>query len=251
MPEKFVPFSKSLKNRPLTSHPDLLQWIAPATVLYMAHKILLSTPSAPSNHTSTITRSKDPIYTLLKTMSFTFLPVVNVDGYAYSWDHDRLWRKNRQVVSTAKQDEGCFGIDLNRNWGYKWSEGSRPNPCSDAYPGKEPFEVSNCLLISVRITSLMIMCQLCAGARIEIPPKLHLRTQKSDRRLPRPPRFWPNEFVRFPSRLLPCPRLNQFSSRSNVPLQLFLLESFTRRGEPRRSGVRGPTSPPEREREGL
>lgn len=31
-------------------------------------------------------------------------------------------------------------MDMNRNWGFKWASGSRPNPCSDAYAGKGPFE---------------------------------------------------------------------------------------------------------------
>lgn len=61
----------------------------------------------------------------------------NPDGYEYTWapDGDRLWRKNRQPTG-----DDCFGLDLNRQWGYHWAPGSRPNPCSDAYPGREPFE---------------------------------------------------------------------------------------------------------------
>lgn len=74
------------------------------------------------------------------------------DGYVYSWDTDRLWRKSRQPVgspsspssssssSSDKPPKACFGIDLNRNWGYEFQRGARPNPCSDSYPGREPFE---------------------------------------------------------------------------------------------------------------
>jgi hypothetical protein len=39
------------------------------------------------------------------------LPMQNPDGYIYSGQSDRLWRKNRSVNS-----DGSFGVDLNRNW---------------------------------------------------------------------------------------------------------------------------------------
>lgn len=56
------------------------------------------------------------------------VPVVNPDGYAYSWTNDRMWRKNRRP-----SNNGCTGIDLNRNWPSHWVASS--NGCSDSYPG--------------------------------------------------------------------------------------------------------------------
>ena len=36
-------------------------------------------------------------------------------SYKYSWEHERYWRKTR-----TPQDNGCIGVDANRNWPYKW-----------------------------------------------------------------------------------------------------------------------------------
>jgi murein tripeptide amidase MpaA len=44
------------------------------------------------------------------------MPLVNADGSEYSHTNTRLWRKNRK----ASQFSSCIGVDLNRNWGYKW-----------------------------------------------------------------------------------------------------------------------------------
>jgi carboxypeptidase A2 len=59
------------------------------------------------------------------------LPVINVDGYEYTWTNDRLWRKNRKPSSVA-----CFGTDLNRNFDFRWGhDGVSFQPCSETYCG--------------------------------------------------------------------------------------------------------------------
>ncbi|UCG43634.1 MAG: zinc carboxypeptidase [candidate division WOR-3 bacterium] len=67
------------------------------------------------------------------------VPVMNPDGYVYNSDSGGAssnWRKNRQPYG------GSVGVDLNRNYGYKWGYddiGSSPNPASELYRGPEPF----------------------------------------------------------------------------------------------------------------
>lgn len=107
------------------------EWISPAALLYVAHDLLVqaNNPDAP-NH--------EDIVTALQDFEYHFMPVINPDGYEYSWTTDRLWTKNRQY--TTSNDTRCHGIDLNRNWGYKFSKAMRPNPCSDLYTGNEAFD---------------------------------------------------------------------------------------------------------------
>ena len=41
---------------------------------------------------------------------WTIIPIVNADGFMYTWTDDRLWRKNR------RDNEGsqCYGVCLRR-----------------------------------------------------------------------------------------------------------------------------------------
>jgi len=75
--------------------------------------------------------TNDTFTKLIDGIDWTFIPIVNVDGYDYSWKTNRLWRKNR------RQNGGnCYGVDNNRNWPYKWNTGgTSPDPCSDMYHG--------------------------------------------------------------------------------------------------------------------
>ncbi|MBP7732495.1 MAG: zinc carboxypeptidase [Caldisericia bacterium] len=62
------------------------------------------------------------------------VPMLNPDGHQYSIDKDRLWRKNRRPLVAA------FGVDLNRNYAYKWSNmGASGNFESDIYQGADEF----------------------------------------------------------------------------------------------------------------
>ncbi|XP_068840888.1 carboxypeptidase B2 isoform X2 [Capricornis sumatraensis] len=80
---------------------------------------------------------KEKMHTnLLKNMDFYIMPVVNVDGYDYTWKKDRMWRKNRSF----HEKNACVGTDLNRNFASKhWcGEGASSSSCSEIYCGTYP-----------------------------------------------------------------------------------------------------------------
>lgn len=71
---------------------------------------------------------------LVNSLEFYIIPVVNPDGYVFTWTSNRLWRKNRRVVGS------CIGVDTNRNWGATWGgEGASSNPCDETYRGASAF----------------------------------------------------------------------------------------------------------------
>ena len=78
----------------------------------------------------------DPVVTdLVDNVEFFLVPVFNVDGYEYSRNVDRFWRKNRR-----NNGDGTFGVDLNRNWGVGWGgTGSSSATNSLIYRGTAPF----------------------------------------------------------------------------------------------------------------
>jgi hypothetical protein len=62
-------------------------------------------------------------------------PVINPDGYLFSWSTNRLWRKNRRLNSG-----GSYGVDLNRNWGFQWGgQGASTQQSSETYRGTAAF----------------------------------------------------------------------------------------------------------------
>ncbi|KAG0237769.1 hypothetical protein B0O80DRAFT_434388 [Mortierella sp. GBAus27b] len=137
------PKTKSLKrpSKP-KKHPKAIlfhggqharEWISPAVVTYIAKELILG-----YGVNKKITKIVDQF-------EFTIIPVLNGDGYAYTWERNRMWRKNRQPTSIPF----CPGIDTNRNWGYKWNQGGSSGiPCSDAYHGPAPFAANEPKMIS-------------------------------------------------------------------------------------------------------
>lgn len=82
-------------------------------------------------------RNHQAVARLLATRDIWIIPMVNPDGAEYdiATGKYRMWRKNRR-----QNDNGTFGVDLNRNYGYGWGTGgSSSNPSSDVYMGKAPF----------------------------------------------------------------------------------------------------------------
>ena len=69
---------------------------------------------------------------ILDSVEFNVIPIINPEGYQYTWSNDRLWRKNRNV----NNGNACRGVDINRNYNSHWGEGgSSSSPCSDTYMG--------------------------------------------------------------------------------------------------------------------
>ncbi|MFI7497076.1 M14 family zinc carboxypeptidase [Streptomyces sp. NPDC049687] len=72
-----------------------------------------------------------------------FVLSANPDGYDYTFQDSttRLWRKNLRDVNGDGTIATGDGVDLNRNFPYKWGyddEGSSPNPTSQTYRGASP-----------------------------------------------------------------------------------------------------------------
>ncbi|HKQ00239.1 MAG TPA: M14 family zinc carboxypeptidase [Actinomycetes bacterium] len=78
---------------------------------------------------------------LLQTNEYWFILVANPDGYQYTFDHERLWRKNLRDNNGDGQTQVGDGVDPNRNfpnhWGYD-NEGSSSIQSSDTYRGPAP-----------------------------------------------------------------------------------------------------------------
>ncbi|KAA1472588.1 hypothetical protein DENSPDRAFT_838908 [Dentipellis sp. KUC8613] len=93
------------------------EWVATAASLYLTHA-LVANASEPGS-----------LAYLLKDYKFYIVPVPNPDGYLYTWEHDRFWYKNRLDLGPQAK---CTGVDMNRNWGYKWKRDAADSANVDA-----------------------------------------------------------------------------------------------------------------------
>ncbi|XP_061660086.1 carboxypeptidase B2 [Syngnathoides biaculeatus] len=99
------------------------EWISPAFCLWFVQYSL------------DFYRRNQDITDILDNMDLYVLPVMNPDGYLYTWTTNRMWRKSRSVCP----DSHCVGVDLNRNFDANWcTEGASNDPCSEIYCGAFP-----------------------------------------------------------------------------------------------------------------
>jgi len=96
------------------------EWISAPTCMYIVHSLV------------TLYGKDKATTNLLKNAELIVIPIVNPDGYVYTWTNNRLWRKNR-----SQKKNGCAGTDLNRNYDDHWSSGigTSTKPCSEIYKG--------------------------------------------------------------------------------------------------------------------
>jgi carboxypeptidase A len=87
----------------------------------------------------------------LNTFNFYIVPVMNPDGYEYSRQTDRMWRKTRSNLAGGL----CRGADPNRNFAFGWNTGGSSNqPCSDTFMGVSAFSEPETLAASELLDSI-------------------------------------------------------------------------------------------------
>uniref|UniRef100_A0A182W781 Peptidase M14 domain-containing protein n=1 Tax=Anopheles minimus TaxID=112268 RepID=A0A182W781_9DIPT len=91
------------------------EWAAMSSAIYIIHELVRNSNTYPQ----------------AANFRWIIVPIPNPDGYEYTTTKDRNWCKNR-----VPQSENDYGVDLNRNFGYKWEELIK---LEDAYPWEESF----------------------------------------------------------------------------------------------------------------
>uniref|UniRef100_W8BDX3 Zinc carboxypeptidase A 1 n=1 Tax=Ceratitis capitata TaxID=7213 RepID=W8BDX3_CERCA len=99
------------------------EWITSATATWFINQLLTSEDAN--------------VRSLAESYDWYIVPVLNVDGFVYTHETDRMWRKTRQPVEGSP----CIGADPNRNSDSHWMEngGASDNPCSETFAGTHPF----------------------------------------------------------------------------------------------------------------
>ncbi|XP_068143640.1 zinc carboxypeptidase [Drosophila tropicalis] len=95
------------------------EWITSATATWLINQFLTS--------------EDEMIRSLAENHDWYIVPVLNVDGFVYSHEKDRMWRKTRQPSDKSS----CIGVDPNRNFDSHWMEngGASDEPCDETYGG--------------------------------------------------------------------------------------------------------------------
>ncbi|MFD6886594.1 M14 family zinc carboxypeptidase [Streptomyces sp. NPDC059957] len=110
------------------SNQHAREWITPEMTRRLMH------------HTLDNYGKDQRITKLVDSTELWFLLSANPDGYDYTFapDGQRLWRKNLRDNNADGKITAGDGVDLNRNFAYKWgydNEGSSPNESSETYRG--------------------------------------------------------------------------------------------------------------------
>uniref|UniRef100_A0A1I8Q537 Zinc carboxypeptidase A 1 n=1 Tax=Stomoxys calcitrans TaxID=35570 RepID=A0A1I8Q537_STOCA len=95
------------------------EWITSATITYVIDELLAS---------------RNPgVRKMAESVDWWIIPVLNVDGFVYSHEVNRMWRKSRLPSDPTGK---CIGTDLNRNFDFLWMlTGASSDPCSETYAG--------------------------------------------------------------------------------------------------------------------
>ncbi|XP_013170612.1 PREDICTED: zinc carboxypeptidase-like [Papilio xuthus] len=156
------------------------EWIVPATATWIIKEFLTST---------------DPeMRALAQNIEWHIFPVVNPDGYVYTFTTHRMWRKNRSTrnftscASTGVHDDMSNGVDLNRNFDFAWMEiGASDNPCTNTFAGPSPFSepearaVADYVLMLNNQGRLIYYFGLHSYTQLIVVPYSHITAEESSK----------------------------------------------------------------------
>ncbi|XP_034541630.1 carboxypeptidase A1-like isoform X2 [Notolabrus celidotus] len=122
-PLNVLKFSTGGSNRPaiwLDTGIHSREWVTQASGTWFAKKIVTA-------------YGTDPALTAILNNMDIFLEIVtNPDGFYYTHNGNRMWRKTRK----PNPGSSCVGVDPNRNWDAGFgAPGASNNPCSETYRG--------------------------------------------------------------------------------------------------------------------
>lgn len=130
------------------------EWVAPATSLYIIEQLVTGYDTDPE------------IKQLVDTFDWYIVPVANPDGYKYTWSNNRMWRKNRAIVSNPF----CRGADPNRNFDSAFGgPGTSADSCSEIFRGSAAFSEAESRAIRDGVLSI--------GSRLKAFFTLHSYSQ--------------------------------------------------------------------------
>jgi hypothetical protein len=126
------------------------------------------------------------IVDLLKTTELWFVWVANPDGYQYTHDVERLWRKNLRDNNEDGQITNGDGVDPNRNYTSHWkydNEGSSSQGSSETYrgptAGSEP-ETQAIMGLANRVSFKFVVNWHSVGSWILYAPGWQMETVAAD-----------------------------------------------------------------------
>ncbi|XP_044731556.1 carboxypeptidase B-like [Chrysoperla carnea] len=100
------------------------EWISTAQVLYIIQQLV-------ENYKEN--------FDLIENIDWYLLPLINYDGYEYTFDFDRYWRKTRSGSENAS-NAFCIGADANRNFDFHFKEDKfTQQRCVETYGGDQAF----------------------------------------------------------------------------------------------------------------
>ncbi|XP_060658299.1 zinc carboxypeptidase [Drosophila nasuta] len=127
-PIKSVRLSKREGNKAILIEGNIhaMEWISSATVTYILNQLINSNDAE--------------LQRLTEEYDWIVVPMVNPDGFVYTHEVERLWRKNRRPNGYSNSSGLCYGIDMNRNFDFHWSGAGWgiEDPCDHWFNGEQP-----------------------------------------------------------------------------------------------------------------